>query len=145
MGLLDHVVQRLQLSAQQQRTQRRTDRAAEQQPAEAAERALPQLGDSEHRVADHLDPRRLLPATTDDRIPPCRFQADQLDEPVRHVGHRRNAVAFDQRLVVRQIDHADAGVIPAVENRTDQQLDHRRVVDVRRQRQRQRRRGVLRM
>ena len=100
VGLLDHVIQRLQLPAQQQRAQHRAHRAADQQPAEAAQRALPQLGQREHRVADHLDPRGLLPATADERITTGRFQADQFDEPVRHVVDRRNAAALDDGLVV---------------------------------------------
>ncbi|MNL54042.1 hypothetical protein D3C87_1773370 [compost metagenome] len=96
-------------------------------------------------MADYLDPRRLLPATADDRIAASGFQADQFDEPVRHAGIGRDAAALHQCLVVGQIDHADARVVTAVEDRADQQLGHRRVVDIRRQGQRQRRRRVLRV
>ncbi|MNN18349.1 hypothetical protein D3C81_1315560 [compost metagenome] len=96
-------------------------------------------------MADHLDPGSLLPATADDRITTGGLQADQFDEPVRNVVDRRNTCALNQVLVGLQIDHADARVVTAVENRADQQLDHRRVVDVRCQGQRQRRRGVLGM
>ncbi|MNV03479.1 hypothetical protein D3C71_937490 [compost metagenome] len=143
VGLLNHVIERFQLPTQQQRAQYRADHTADQQPDETAQGALPQLGQGKHRVADHLDPCRLLPATADDRIAASGLQADQFDEPVRHAGIGRDAAALHQCLVVGQIDHADARVVTAVEDRADQQLGHRRVVDIRRQGQRQRRRRVL--
>ncbi|MNL24124.1 hypothetical protein D3C87_1455470 [compost metagenome] len=120
MGLLDHVIKRFQLSTQQQRPQYRADHPTDQQPRQTAQRALPQFGQGEHRVADHLDPRSLLPTTADDRITTGRLQADQFDEPGRDVGIRRDTAAFYQCLVAGQINHTDAGVIAAVENRTDQ-------------------------
>ena len=143
VGLFDHVIQRLQLATQEQRAEHRTHGAAHQQPTEAAQRALPQFGHGKHRMADHLDPRGLFPAATDQCIAAGRLQTDQFDEPVRHVAHRGGTVALDDGLVGLHIDHADTRVVAAVENRADQQLNHRRVVDIRRQRQRQRGGGVL--
>ncbi|MCY1404924.1 hypothetical protein D9M71_201490 [compost metagenome] len=96
-------------------------------------------------MADDLDPGGLLPAAADDRITTGGLQADQFDEPVRNIVDRRNARALDQGLIGFHIDHADARVVTAVENRADQQLDHRRVVDIRGQGKRQRGRGVLGM
>ena len=96
-------------------------------------------------MADHLDPRRLLPATADQGVTTGRFQADQLDEPVGHAVVVGDATAFDDDLVVGHIDHPDAGVITTIENRADQQLDHRRVVDIGCQGQRQGGRRVLRV
>ncbi|MNE69498.1 hypothetical protein D3C80_1652260 [compost metagenome] len=100
VGLLDHIVEGLQLPTKQQRAQYRADHATDQQPPQAAQRALPQLGQREHRVTDHLDPCGLYPTATDYRIAPGRLQANQFDEPVRHPGIGRNAAAFDQGLVV---------------------------------------------
>ena len=120
MGLLDHVIQRLQLPTQQQRAQYRTDHATTQQPPQAAQCALPQLGQCEHRVTDHLDPRGLLPSTTDNRIAASGFQTNEFDEPVRHMGIGRHAAAFDQGFIGGYIDHSDARVITAVKDRADQ-------------------------
>ncbi|MCY1439602.1 hypothetical protein D9M71_558450 [compost metagenome] len=120
MGLLDHVIEGLQLPAQQQRAQYRADHATDQQPPQAAQRALPQLGQREHRVTDHLDPCGLFPAATDDRIATGGLQANQFDEPVGHPGIGGDAATLDQGLAARDIDHADAGVITAVKDRADQ-------------------------
>ena len=143
MGLLDHVVQRLELAAQQQRPQHRADRATHQQPAKAAQGALPELGHGEHRMADYLDPGRLFPAAADQGITTGWLQADQVDEPLRYLAHVGCTAALDNGAVGLEVHHTNARVITAVEDRADQQLDHRRVVDVRGQRQRQRRGRVL--
>ncbi|MNM75276.1 hypothetical protein D3C81_870590 [compost metagenome] len=145
MGLLDHVVQRSQLVAQQQGAEHGTGRATQQQPAQAAQGALPELGNGEHRVADHFNPRSLLPAAADDGIATGGFQADQVHEPARHTTRVRLGMALHQHGVGAQVDDLDAGVVTTVEDRADHQLDHRRVVDIRRQRQRQGRGGVLGM
>lgn len=143
MGLLDHVVQRLQLPPQQQRAKHRTHRPAQQQPTQAAQGALPEFGQGEHRVADHLHARRLFPTATDQRVTTGRLQPDEFDEPVGHTVVVRNTAAFDDGFIGGQVHDADAGVIAAVEDRADQQLHHGRVVDIRRQRQRQCGRRVL--
>ncbi|MNJ16709.1 hypothetical protein D3C77_109750 [compost metagenome] len=96
MGLRHHVIQRLELAAQQQRAEHRTQGAAQQQPAEAAQGTLPKLGQGEHRMADHLDPCRLLPAAADDGIATGGLQADQANEPGRHTVGIWLGVALDQ-------------------------------------------------
>ncbi|MNQ54906.1 hypothetical protein D3C85_689850 [compost metagenome] len=145
MGLLDHVVQWLELSTQQQRPQHGADRTADQQPAQATQCALPELGHGEHGMADHLDPGRLLPATTDQGIATGRLKANQLDEPTRHLTDLGRPAALDDGGVGLEVHHTDARVIATVEDRADHQLDHRRIVDIRCQRQRQRRGSVLRV
>ena len=143
VGLLDHIVQRPELTPQQQGPEDRTRRPAQQQPAEAAQGALPEFGQGEHRVAHHLHARRLLPATADDGIAAGRREADHLHEPGRHAIGVGLGGAFHQHLVIAQVDHADAGVVATVKDRADHQFGHRRVIDVRRQRQRQRGGRVL--
>jgi hypothetical protein len=89
-------------------------------------------------MADHLDPRRLLPAPADNRLAAGWIKPDGIDEPLGHALIVRRCTAFDDHRVRRQIHHPDARVITAVENRRHHQLDHRRIVDIGRQRQGQR-------
>ncbi|MNG95010.1 hypothetical protein D3C79_540330 [compost metagenome] len=145
VGLLDHVVQRPQLTAQQQCTKYRTRGTAQQQPAQAPQGTLPELGDGKHRMADHLDPRGLLPATADNGIAARRFEADQVHEPGRHASAIRLGMTLHQHGIGAQVDDLDARIVTTVEDRTDHELDHRRVVDVRRQRQGQRGGRILGM
>ena len=143
VGLFDHIVQRLQLPAQQQPTEHHADRTAQEQPAQATQGALPELGQGEHRMADHFYPCGLFPATADQRITTGRLQADQLDEPVGHAVVVGNTAALDDGFVGGQVHDADAGIVTAVEDRADQQLHHGWVIDIRGERQRQCRRGIL--
>lgn len=96
-------------------------------------------------MTDDLDPRRLLPATADKGVAASWLQADEVDEPLRHVAHLRDPTTLDDGLVGGQVDHTNAGVVAAVEDRADHQLDHRRVIDARGQRQGQCGGGVLGM
>ena len=64
IGLLDHVLQRAQLALEQQHAQADAHEADQRQPQERRVGVLPQLGDGEIRVADHLDMGRLIPAGT---------------------------------------------------------------------------------
>ncbi len=98
VGLLHHLVQRLQLGAQQPATKDGADQPAGQQPGEAAQRAVPQLGQGELRMADHLDPRGLFPAAHDQRVAALGLEVDQLGEPGRHLLVLRVAVALDDDL-----------------------------------------------
>ncbi|MNJ37018.1 hypothetical protein D3C77_318230 [compost metagenome] len=143
MRLRHHVVQRLELATQQQGTEHRAQGTTQQQPAQAAQGALPQLGQGEHRMADHLNPRRLLPATADNRIATGSFKADQANEPRRYTVGISLGMPLHQHGIGAQVDDLDARVVTTVENRTDHQLDHRRIIDVRCQRQRQRRGRIL--
>ncbi|MNR11325.1 hypothetical protein D3C85_1276180 [compost metagenome] len=96
MGLFDHVIERLELAPQQQRAKYSTQCSTQQQPTQAAQGALPELGQGKHRVADHLHPCSLLPAAADDGIATGRLQADQSDEPGRHTVTVRHGAALDQ-------------------------------------------------
>ena len=99
VGLLDHVVQRPQLATQEQGAEYRTGRATQQQPTQAAQGALPELGNGEHRVADHLNARSLLPATADDGVAAGSFQADQAHEPARYTAGVRLVMALYQHSI----------------------------------------------
>ena len=81
LRLFNHIIQRLELTTQQQSPQYRAHNTAEQQPRQTAQCTLPKLGEGKHGMADHLYPCSLLPAATDNGIAAGRFQADQLDEP----------------------------------------------------------------
>jgi len=106
---------------------------------------LPEFGQGKHRVTDHLNPRRLLPATADNGIAAGRREADHLHEPSRHAAGIRLGGTLHQDLVIAQVHHTDACVVATVKDRADHQFGHRRVIDVRRQRQGQRRGRVLRV
>jgi len=143
--LLDHIVQRAQLPLEQQHTECQAQCATQRQPQQVAQRCLPELADGKQRVADHLDTRRLAPAITDNGIALRRLQSYQPDKPGRHLGNHRHTRALDQNLLAVAGIHTDALEIATVEDRTDHQLHHRRVVDMRTERQAQRSRCILRM
>ncbi|MNN98960.1 hypothetical protein D3C81_2184870 [compost metagenome] len=69
---------------------------------------MPELGQGEHRVADHLDPCRLLPAAADDGVTSGGLKADQSNEPGRHAGRIRLSVTLHQHGVGTQVDDLDA-------------------------------------
>ncbi|MNN79874.1 hypothetical protein D3C81_1965580 [compost metagenome] len=73
------------------------------------------------------------------------LEVDQAGEPAGHLLGAGRHLPFEQHAVVADAQHADAGEVAAVEDRADHQLHHRRVVDVRGQRQAQRRGGILGM
>ncbi|MNF56379.1 hypothetical protein D3C84_378630 [compost metagenome] len=131
------------MSAQQPATKHGTEQAAHQQPDQAAEGAVPEFGQGELRIAQHFDPCGLLPAAHDQRIAALGAQVDQFDEPARYAFGRGSGSALHHDLLVFDVDHADAGEIAAVEDRTDHQFNHRRVVDLCGQRQPQRGGGIL--
>ncbi|MCY1551973.1 hypothetical protein D9M68_883400 [compost metagenome] len=89
-------------------------------------------------MADHFNARGLLPATTDDCIAAGGLKADQAHEPKRHTARVWLGMTLHQHGIGTQVDDLDACIVTTVENRADHQLDHRWVVDIRRQRKRQR-------
>ncbi|MCY1439666.1 hypothetical protein D9M71_559110 [compost metagenome] len=131
------------MQAQQPAAEGGAEQAAEQQPGQAAHAAVPQAGEGELWMAHHFDPGCLLPAAHDQGFAAFGVEIDQAAEPARHGVVARSHLPLDDDAVVTDTPHADAGVVAAVEYRVDHQLDHRRIVDVRGQRQAQRRGGVL--
>ncbi|MCY1208753.1 hypothetical protein D9M72_203880 [compost metagenome] len=142
-GLLHHVVQGAQLRAQQPGADQGADHAAEQQPGEAADGTVPELGQGELRMAEHLHARGLLPAAHDQRVAALGLQVDQAGEPARHLFTAGGGAAFGDHAAIGDAHHADAGEVAAVEDGADHQLDHRRVVHVGRHGQTEGGGGVL--
>ncbi|MNM79919.1 hypothetical protein D3C81_918670 [compost metagenome] len=143
LGLFDQRFERTQLPTQQPATEHGAEQSADQQPDQTAESTVPEFGQGELRIAQHFDPCRLLPAAHDQCVATFMTQIDQADKPSRHAfGLRRNA-AFYQHLLIVDADDADVAEIATVENRTDHQLHHRRVIDLRGQRQSERGGRVL--
>ncbi|MNN02816.1 hypothetical protein D3C81_1154860 [compost metagenome] len=143
LGLSDHAVEWAKLPAQHPSSNHGAEQPAQQQPDQAAEGAVPELGQGELRIAQYFDPCQLFPAAHDQGIATFRAQVDQVDEPVRHTVDFCRCAAFHQGLLILEPDDADAAEIAAVENRTDHQLHHCRVIDLCRQRQPQRGGRVL--
>ncbi|MND82737.1 hypothetical protein D3C80_745780 [compost metagenome] len=131
------------MPAQHPSSNHRTEQPAQQQPDQAAEGAVPELGQGELRIAQYFDPCQLFPAAHDRGVATLRAQVDQVDEPVRHTVDFCRSAALHQSLLILEPDHANAAEITAVENRTDHQLHHCRVIDLCRQRQPQRGGRVL--
>ncbi|MNF56793.1 hypothetical protein D3C84_382940 [compost metagenome] len=94
-------------------------------------------------MAQHLHPRRLLPAAHDQGVAALGAQVHQLREPARHLVAGGGGAAFGDQAAIGNAHHADAGEVAAVEDGTDHQLDHRRVVHMGRHRQAQGGGGVL--
>ncbi|MCY1546875.1 hypothetical protein D9M68_828980 [compost metagenome] len=96
-------------------------------------------------MAEYLDPRRLLPAAHDQVIAALGLEVDQFDEPAWHLVGGSGGAALDDDFLGGDTYHADAGEVAAVENRTDHQFDHRRVVRMWRHRQAEGGGSVLRV
>ena len=96
-------------------------------------------------MTDDLHLRRLTPAITDNRIALGRLQIDQAGKPLGRLAADRHTAAFNQQLAGGWVGNANALEITTVEDRADHQFDHRSVVDMRAERETQRRGGILGM
>src|SRR5690606_38046741 len=134
IGLLDHIVQRSQLSLEQQPTQHDAQDSDQRQPQQYSQCRLPEFTQREQGVTDHLNPRRLTPAVTENGVPSGRFQINQTGKPVRGGAGYRRATALDQHGTGLWLYQANALKVATVKDRADHQLQHRLIPGVRPQR-----------